>query len=338
MKKRIAIWDNYKFFLIFTVVLGHIAQDLYYTYDIMASTFNYIYLFHMPAFIFVSGLFSKRTINEKNYKKVLPYFTCFVVTVCLQFLFKTILLGDASLSFFKLGGLPWFLFALFAMYLITMITKNYKPEFILILSFIIAIFVGFSKESDNTLFSWMRIVIYYPFFYVGYITDPNKVVEKMNKVWLKIVAVIFFAGLAYLLYTQNEFFENIFCLMVGKHPYSKMHELSEWGWAFRIMLYALAFAASFLLISIVPKKDIKVVTTVGKRTLPIYMTHFFFVYLVTRVICLQDILSKYMPRGRVAVLYVIALLITIICANKWFDWCTKKLISVDWKLKKENKE
>lgn len=338
MKQRIAIWDNYKFLLILLVVIGHIAQELYYISDIMKSTFLFIYIFHMPAFLFVSGLFSKRTINEKNYKKVLPYFTCFVVTVILQFMFKTILLGENKLSFFSLGGLPWFLFALFVMYFITMITKNYKPKFIMVMALLIGVFVGFSKTKDATLFSWMRIAVYYPFFYAGYITDHKKIVTTMDKKWLKVLAIIFFGLLIFFTYIHPEFFANIFCLMTAKHPYTHMKELANWGWAFRLMLYGLAFAASFLLISIVPKKEIKLATNTGKRTLAIYMTHFFFVYLVTRTIGMHIWLQEVMPIGWDVVMIGVAILITFICGNKWFDWCVQKLVSYDWKLKKIDKE
>lgn len=335
MKERIAIWDNYKFLLILLVVVGHIAQDLSSTSKLMHVIFNYIYLFHMPAFLFVSGLFSKRTINEKNVTKVLPYFTCFVATVILQFIFKAILLGKETLSFFQLGGLPWFLLSLLSMYLITMITKNYKPAYIIVFSIILGIFVGFSKEQDYTLFSWMRTVIYYPFFYVGYLTDPSKIVKIMNKAWLKILAIVFFVGLFAICYIKPEFFNNIFCLMTAKHPYSHMKELQNWGWAFRIMLYTVSFIASYLLISIVPKKKIWLITQTGKRTLTIYMFHFLFVYLVTRIFTVQNILAEALPVGDNIVMILIGVIITFISSNKLFDWCTQKLISIDWKLKKD---
>ena len=68
--KRIAKWDNLKLFLIFTVVEGHIADTFYEYCNDMKSVFLFIYLFHMPAFIFLSGLFSKKTVDGNNYKKV----------------------------------------------------------------------------------------------------------------------------------------------------------------------------------------------------------------------------------------------------------------------------
>lgn len=59
VKQRIALWDNLKFFLVTCVVIGHFADqftDVSYVYD---SIFLFIYSFHIPLFIFISGIFHK---------------------------------------------------------------------------------------------------------------------------------------------------------------------------------------------------------------------------------------------------------------------------------------
>ena len=73
--ERIALWDNLKFFLIMMVVIGHIIDN--YTHDskFILGLFLFIYSFHMPAFIFVSGIFAKKTIHERNVTKALPILT-----------------------------------------------------------------------------------------------------------------------------------------------------------------------------------------------------------------------------------------------------------------------
>ncbi len=73
---RIAVWDNVKFILIFLVVLGHVMGIFTESNMYLGKYYLYLYVFHMPAFIFVSGLFSKRSIDNKNYKKV---FGCIVL-------------------------------------------------------------------------------------------------------------------------------------------------------------------------------------------------------------------------------------------------------------------
>ena len=65
MKERIALWDNLKFILIILVVIGHLADEFTAKSDVYKSVFLFIYTFHMPLFIFISGLFH----SEKNIVK-----------------------------------------------------------------------------------------------------------------------------------------------------------------------------------------------------------------------------------------------------------------------------
>ena len=72
-KSRVAKWDNVKFLLILLVVVGHVADLYTKNSHVLAAIRFYIYIFHMPAFIFVSGLMSKKTIDNKNWRKIGSY-------------------------------------------------------------------------------------------------------------------------------------------------------------------------------------------------------------------------------------------------------------------------
>ena len=66
MGKRIALWDNLKLFLIFLVVLGHLSFDYFDSSQMFRTISMVIYTFHMPAFVFISGLFCKRSVNSDS--------------------------------------------------------------------------------------------------------------------------------------------------------------------------------------------------------------------------------------------------------------------------------
>ena len=66
MGKRIALWDNLKLFLIFLVVLGHLTLQYFCSSQMFCTVTMVIYTFHMPAFVFISGLFSKKAINGET--------------------------------------------------------------------------------------------------------------------------------------------------------------------------------------------------------------------------------------------------------------------------------
>ena len=57
--KRIYKWDNLKCFLIVMVVIGHFVNQYALISNTMKSLSLFIYSFHMPLFIFLSGLLQK---------------------------------------------------------------------------------------------------------------------------------------------------------------------------------------------------------------------------------------------------------------------------------------
>lgn len=58
MKERNYLFDNLKFLLIVLVVFGHSLEEISLAQD-YAIIRAWIYSFHMPAFVFISGYFSK---------------------------------------------------------------------------------------------------------------------------------------------------------------------------------------------------------------------------------------------------------------------------------------
>ena len=81
--KRSAYWDNIKGFLILLVVFAHILfqlQDISFTIN---GIVDYIYMFHMPAFVFVSGFFGK---SEHSHS-----FESMIKLIFLYFIFNSII-------------------------------------------------------------------------------------------------------------------------------------------------------------------------------------------------------------------------------------------------------
>ncbi|WP_141887043.1 acyltransferase family protein [Leucobacter komagatae] len=64
-KTRVALWDNARFALIVLVVIGHLISTVRTDTELGFGLYAYIYLFHMPAMIALSGLFSKPEVTPK---------------------------------------------------------------------------------------------------------------------------------------------------------------------------------------------------------------------------------------------------------------------------------
>src|SRR4051812_17242655 len=64
-------FDNAKFILILLVVVGHTIEPLIGKSPSLKSIYMFLYFFHMPLFIFISGYFSKNLSSGDYAKKVI---------------------------------------------------------------------------------------------------------------------------------------------------------------------------------------------------------------------------------------------------------------------------
>lgn len=333
MKKRIALWDNLKFLLIIFVVIGHYTQQFRADNETLQRIYVFIYSFHMPIFIFVTGLFSKKAVDEKNIKKVLPYLTCFFATTLILFITKALLGWAPVFELFSPSGISWYLMSMFFMFLITMLIKDYKPQYIFVLSLIIGVMCGFAQTENPDFFTWMRTLTFYPFFCLGYISDREKIEKATNKISIKITAVIFFVAIYLLIYFYPKQANKISRLNTARHTFSELGRFAPYGWELRLLTYAISFAAIFLLISLIPRKKIKDFTVFGERTLGIYMFHYVIIYTAVYVLKIQNIFKSTSDNGFAYFIILIAILTAYICSNKEFNYIAQKLFSAKDKLK-----
>ena len=133
-KQRSLYWDNMKGILIILTVFAHF---LYQFYDIQAVSVlvNIIYLFHMPAFVFVSGYFGK---SERSRS-----FDAIARLLFVYFIFNSIMwiFDDTGNSILQPMYSYWYLLALAAWRLTArFFEKTSKIVFIML---ILSVMVGF---------------------------------------------------------------------------------------------------------------------------------------------------------------------------------------------------
>ena len=179
----------------------------------------------------------------------------------------------------------------------------------------------------------MRTFIFYPFFYLGYTLDADWVEKVTNKIYLKISAIIFFIVINVLAFSFPKEAGKLSKLFTARHTYNELGKFADDGWIYRILVYALSFAAIFLLISLIPRKRIKGFTIYGERTLGIYMFHYVIIYILLYSAKLPELLEKALPFGWDILFIPIAIITAYLCGNRVFDFISRKLFSSDWKLK-----
>ncbi len=268
---RIALWDNFKFFLILTVVIGHFTD--YYTgkYAEMKSLFLFIYLFHMPAFVFISGLFSKDAIARKRYDKVIGYLILYLFMQILIYFTKLIFYGKASLSLLSVSATPWFAFALAAFFAITISLRSFNPKKVIIISVALACVAGYDTQIGDFLVL-SRIITFYPFFYIGYQLDSNKLIYWLKTKRKQILSVIILISVAYICINHLSPVYGIRPILTGRNPYYKLSMFSEIGFLLRLFWYISSFTLIFAFISIMPNKQ-SIISSMGSRSVQVYALH-----------------------------------------------------------------
>lgn len=275
-KKREPRWDNIKFVLIFLVVLGHFADYFTDTYAGFRSLFIFIYTFHMPAFIFVSGLFAKRTINQEKspFKKVFPYLVlCVILQTFRVISLRLTISPDAGFNYSRQSNISWFLFVLFAFYIITWLLKDFRPSYVLISSVCFALVAGFDSGIGAELGA-SRIIVFFPFFYLGYILDRDALEEFLDKTWVKICAWIFLIALAAVCFFGEETMYLLRRLFTGQNSYQSVFgQFQPLAPLVRLGTYCLTFVSMFSVFAVIPKGRIPLISKAGANTLGVYFWH-----------------------------------------------------------------
>lgn len=319
IKERNFLFDNTKALLITLVVVGHFAD--YYTAESeqMRRLFFFIYLFHMPLFIFIAGLFSKSVINGARFKieRVFAYLILFAsLKVALFMLQKFVFLNEnAQLTFFIEGGIPWFMFAMGVWLSLIYLLRDIKPGYLLTISILGAMLVGLDERVGDFLVS-SRIIVYLPYFLIGYYVSTSAVVGFVKHKWVRVGAPLVLMSAIYFIYTQIEHLYPYRFLLTGRNSYASL----EWEWigvVLRLLLFGVVLLLSVSLLAVLPSKK-TIFSFIGQRTLSVYFLHYLFLASYHHF-QINERLAHYFPNRWLMIYLVISLALTIILALKLFD-------------------
>ncbi len=331
--RRSAKWDILKFAMVFFVVLGHAAD--YYTSDSekMRSLFFFIYTFHMPIFIFVSGLFAKRTINERKKEKIYGYLVLYLFFKVFVFCYRSVLTGIPTFKLLTESSIPWFLLALFELAVITILVKDFSPKFILPVSILLACIIGYDPEIRDFL-ALSRVIIYFPFYYIGYIFDIKKLEEICKNKIIKAVSVVVLLAYAVFVFMYNDEIYWIRSLLTARNPYSTLGEYADYGFVLRFFYYIVVAVICFAIIAITPEKTpFGIIPKLGQRTLAVYIFHGLAQYIIYVYFDGKAIFNNIFPAGAGWVIIPLSLLITLFFSLKPFNDFLSLFTSIPYRIK-----
>ena len=275
IENRNYLFDNFKGILIFLVVFGHFIENFQYIWNsgYTRVAWQFIYLFHMPGFAFVSGHFSKKN-DHRIFEKVLAKQIIPLVTFQFAYeIFNKILFHSFTGATFSLTPYwtLWYLLSL-AFWRI-FFQMLYRIRFIFIISVILALGVG-TVTSIGYPLSISRTLVLFPFFLAGNYFKEKEIIEKLKN--SKIRFVCFFMSAIILsvafVYVWKMRFPN--GLYLNSYSYKSCDFSWKKGGFYRLVNLTLAFLCIISLLLLTPTKRM-LVSEIGRNSMIPYIAHGF---------------------------------------------------------------
>lgn len=342
MKKRELLPDVLRGFAILLVVLGHCIQegsgtefktDTMYFYD---KVYQFIYSFHMPLFMMISGYFAWDSIekakgNAEKWKLLGKRSTMLLVQILAWTSIEHIRLwieqGRAYVAFWSISLFikyftirfltnAWFLWAVFWCFLIVFFMHNYFRDSIVL--YIIGFLLLFFIPDGMGLGAYKYMMPYFvaAFYYRGWQARGRKInqyLDRMAKsndwIWIVITGILFL-GL-FLLYDENSFIYLSGYKLIGKDV------IRQIGIDFYRMFIGFLGAGFFVLfwrkiLKMIPEYRFSVLTAIGKNSLGIYMISGYLIVEAGDLFCMYFYPNYLWNLLQAVVITVVSYLITVI--------------------------
>ena len=317
--------DFVKGVLIFLVVLGH-SLEVFQTQDFSTNSIHTaIYSFHMPMFVFLSGLFGrsnlqldfisllKKKFNQLLYPAIIFWCIDCGIIVGTRHLLATYKTGcDNILSFY------WFFKMLFACIFISYfsdrISRKYKFVGCITTFALLVLLLRFDKYYD--------IIFYYP-FYCFALYYGRKVTQRITNAISTIspwVIVLFFVAYNGLVITNFTWSDTVYVHNINIYT---IKEAVQSAYTFLISISSLfVYFVFFLFLAQkcqVSKTLHQFISDTGKYTLQIYVIHIIIMHSCLRLFISTD--SNLLTIIIAIVIYVMAYYISkCLSSNKYTNY------------------
>ena len=263
-KQRYAYWDNIKGLLIALVVFAHCLYA-FQSRKIVDILVDGIYFFHMPAFVFVSGFFSKRS-GARSARALLRLLVAYLLLMAVHLVMA--LIQRQGLQLVTPMYSSWYLLALIAWRLVTPYFS--KVRGIIPLAIAASFLAGLWGEINNTL-ALARIISFYPFFLAGYFWPQERAERMMQRplgARIPAGAGLLIVGGALAALTKKFLDPVARDYLFSSYQNGVLHPALV-----RAAIFAIAFACSFALLFLSPSRKIPILTKAGKNSLAVYLIH-----------------------------------------------------------------
>lgn len=311
---------NLRFMLIVCVFVGNAIEPLIAQNPAVKTLFLWIFTFHMPLFVFVTGYFAKTNLfgqqGSKTLKQIAIQYVIFqtIYSMLDAFVFQ---IPGTHHSFFAPYWLLWFLVSHLCWRLILMAVLKFNVKYAVIISIILGVCIGY-LQVEGTWLSISRTFVYLPFFMIGYFIRIERIVNFFSPV-RRIFGILFSLTLFVILLQYTEFLNPRW--FYGSFTFGQIGE-ADWSAGFtRLLLYGLQFIASLAFLAWIPQRESRL-TDWGRRTLYVFLLH----GLIVRFAVYFGVYSYILNPLSIVLLISAAILFTILLAQPWVKQIAHPLI------------
>lgn len=266
-QQRVALFDNLKGLLIMLVVCGHMVHPVHNSNPMLSACFDVIYLFHMPMFVLISGLFAKSTYRggRVNINRIISF-------AMLGLLFQGALLlvngtPVTPLSLLRFPSAPWYLIAMAWWSSATPLLSKLGSIRGMAITLALSLLSG-CIELEGGFLALGRTLAFAPWFVLGYYVSRTQL-EHLRTRGFCWAAVAFASLIIAARIVDPHAYEAFIPMVYGDNPYEVTLIA---GIASRITAMLVAAVCALAILKLTPSTSGKL-TVLGCRTLQIYVLH-----------------------------------------------------------------
>lgn len=262
--------DNVKMVLVTFVVVGH---SIALVEDTRGShwVYDFLYLWHIPAFVLVSGYLSQsfawdhRRLKALLYTLAIPY----VVFEAALYLFRVRVVGEdvPGVLWLQPHWTMWYLIVLLMWRLITpVLTLHWL---FLPVSIVVSVVGGFWHTEWLMIPRFLGLL---PFFVLGLYLRPHHL-KRLDDLWVRLAALGALIGIFVMGFYTDEWAQTaLFWYDAG---YEELPIDNEIAFQTRLTVMVLGMVGAFSVMALVPRRSLGWFTTMGTATMVVYLFHGF---------------------------------------------------------------
>ncbi|MEP9383916.1 acyltransferase family protein [Nocardioides cheoyonin] len=271
-KARDPLFDNAKMALVTLVVVGHSLVMLKDATTFGSHLYDFLYAWHMPAFVLVTGYLS-RTFSYSRarlWSLVRSVAVPYIVMEAALAIFRELVGGEHLHTLWIEPHWPmWFLPALFFWRLMTPLLRRIGPA-------VIVIAIGLSIVGgyvDIDVLQLRRVLGFLPFFAIGLCLTPQ-LLDRLRTLPVRVAAVASFVGLWILTGYTEQFAQPQWFFY--SYAYENLTDTALPALVVRSVVLVMGIVGAFSALALIPRSR-GWFTRMGAASLVVYLCHGFVV-------------------------------------------------------------